>query len=100
MRLEWQLPSYAREYGFEPSDHLPMALVEYGGADVAMLKRMKELETENAHYKQMYAESELKLPNCYRQAMAKSRSAIRATRDSEKNTFRSVLEHCQNLRVV
>ena len=34
---------------------------KYGDADVSMVKRLKELESENAQFKRMYAESELKL---------------------------------------
>jgi putative transposase len=34
---------------------------KYGDADVSMIKRLKELESENAQFKRMYAESELKL---------------------------------------
>ncbi len=34
---------------------------KYGDGDVSMVKRLKELESENAQFKRMYAESELKL---------------------------------------
>ncbi len=34
---------------------------KYGGADVFMVKRLKELESENTQFKRMYIESELKL---------------------------------------
>ncbi|GFZ76318.1 hypothetical protein GCM10011403_19110 [Pseudohongiella nitratireducens] len=33
---------------------------EYGGMDTSMMKRMKELEQENARLKRMYAEEKLK----------------------------------------
>ncbi len=33
---------------------------KYGGMDTSMMKRMKELETENARLKRMYAEEKLK----------------------------------------
>jgi len=33
---------------------------KYGGMDAALMKRMKELETENARLKRMYAEEKLK----------------------------------------
>ena len=33
---------------------------KYGGMDVSMLKRMKELEAENRRLKKMYAEERLK----------------------------------------
>ncbi len=32
---------------------------KYGGMDVSMLKRVKELEAENARLKKMYAESQM-----------------------------------------
>jgi putative transposase len=33
---------------------------KYGGMDASLMKRMKELETENARLKKMYAEEKLK----------------------------------------
>ncbi|CAG4928908.1 hypothetical protein R70241_05789 [Paraburkholderia saeva] len=33
---------------------------KYGGMDAALMTRMKELETENARLKKMYAEERLK----------------------------------------
>ena len=33
---------------------------KYGGIDVSMMSRMKELEAENARLKKMYAEERLK----------------------------------------
>jgi putative transposase len=33
---------------------------KYGGMDASLIKRMKELETENARLKKMYAEEKLK----------------------------------------
>ena len=33
---------------------------KYGGMDVSLMKRMKELEAENARLKKMYAEEKLK----------------------------------------
>ena len=33
---------------------------KYGGMDAALIKRMKELEVENARLKRMYAEEKLK----------------------------------------
>ena len=33
---------------------------KYGGTDTSMMKRMKELEVENARLKRMYAEEKLK----------------------------------------
>jgi len=33
---------------------------KYGGMDASLMKRMKELESENARLKKMYAEEKLK----------------------------------------
>ena len=44
--------------------------VKYGGMDVSMMKRMKELEEENRHLKKMYAEEHLKA-EIIQEAMAK-----------------------------
>ncbi len=44
---------------------------KYGGADVFMVKRLKELESENTQFKRMYIESELKL-QIAKDALAKS----------------------------
>lgn len=42
----------------------------YGGMDASLLKRVKELETENAQLKKMYAESQL-LQSVMKEAMVK-----------------------------
>ncbi len=44
--------------------------VKYGGMDVSMMKRMKELEEENRRLKKMYAEERLKA-EIIQEAMAK-----------------------------
>ena len=43
---------------------------KYGGMDVSMMKRMKELEEENRRLKKMYAEERLKA-EIIQEAMAK-----------------------------
>lgn len=43
---------------------------KYGGMDVSMMKRMKELEEENRRLKKMYAEEHLKA-EIIQEAMAK-----------------------------
>ncbi len=43
---------------------------KYGGMDVSMMKRMKELEEENCRLKKMYAEEHLKA-EIIQEAMAK-----------------------------
>ena len=37
---------------------------KFGGMDAAMIKRLKELETENARLKKMYAEESIKAEIC------------------------------------
>ncbi len=44
--------------------------VKYGGMNVSMMKRMKELEEENRRLKKMYAEEHLKA-EIIQEAMAK-----------------------------
>ncbi len=44
--------------------------VKYGGMDVSMMKRMKELEEENRRLKKVYAEERLKA-EIIQEAMAK-----------------------------
>jgi putative transposase len=50
---------------------------KYGGMDVSMMKRMKELEEENRHLKKMYAEERLKAA-IVQEALEKSGEAISA----------------------
>ncbi len=49
-----------REYGMSQATFYKWRS-KYGDADVSTVKRLKELEAENAQFKRMYAESELKL---------------------------------------
>jgi len=42
----------------------------YGGMDASMLKRVKELETENARLKKMYADAQLEA-HAMKEALAK-----------------------------
>lgn len=49
-----------REYGMSQATFYQWRS-KYGDADISMVKRLKELELENAQFKRMYAESELKL---------------------------------------
>ena len=47
-----------RQYGFSKSSFYKWK-AKYGGMDASQLKRLKELEEENAKLKQMYAEISL-----------------------------------------
>ena len=53
---------------------------KYGGMDVSMMSRMKELEAENARLKKMYAEERLKA-EIVQEALGKSGKAISPQRD-------------------
>ena len=50
---------------------------KYGGMDVSSMRRLKELEEENARLKKMYAEEKLKA-EIIQEAMEKSGEAISA----------------------
>ena len=49
----------SRQNGFSPASFYGWR-AKYGGMDVGMMTRMKELEAENARLKKMYAEERLK----------------------------------------
>ena len=51
---------------------------KYGGMDASMLKRVKELEQENARLKRMYAESQMD-QQVLKEALAKKGEARRPT---------------------
>jgi len=48
-----------REHGMSSAQFYKWR-ARYGGMDASMMKRLKELETENARLKRMYAEEKLK----------------------------------------
>ena len=52
-----KVPDLCREYGMSATFHKWRA--NYGGIDVSLMARMKELETENRQLKKMYAESQM-----------------------------------------
>lgn len=53
------VPDLRREYGMS-SATLYKWRAKYGGMDASMMKRLKELEAENAQLKKMYAEERIK----------------------------------------
>ena len=53
------VPELCRELGISSATFSKWR-AKYGGLDVSMLARMKELEAENARLKKMYAEERLK----------------------------------------
>jgi len=53
------VPQLCREHGMSSATFYKWR-AKYGGMDVSMMKRVKELEAENRKLKQMYAEERLK----------------------------------------
>jgi Transposase. len=53
------VPQLCREHGISSATFYKWRS-KYGGMDISMIARMKELEAENARLKKMYAEERLK----------------------------------------
>lgn len=53
------VPELCREHGISSATFYKWR-ARYGGMDVSMMSRLKELEAENARLKKMYAEERLK----------------------------------------
>ena len=53
------VPELCRKHGMSNASFYKWR-AKYGGMDTSMMKRMKELEQENARLKKMYAEEKLK----------------------------------------
>jgi putative transposase len=53
------VPDLAREHGVSTAA-IYQWRAKYGGMDASLMKRLKELEAENARLKKMYAEERLK----------------------------------------
>lgn len=53
------VPQICREYGISSATFYKWR-AKYGGMDVSMMSRLKELEQENQKLKKMYAEAQLK----------------------------------------
>ena len=53
------VPDLCREHGMSNATFYKWRS-KYGGMDASLMKRMKELEDENARLKKMYAEEKLK----------------------------------------
>ncbi len=53
------VPELCREHGMSSATFYKWR-AKYGGMDVGMMTRMKEIEAENARLKKMYAEERLK----------------------------------------
>ena len=57
--LKQAVPDLCREHGMSSATFYAWRS-KYGGMDVSMMKRLKELEDENRRLKKMYAEERLK----------------------------------------
>ena len=64
-----KVPDLCREHGMSDATFYKWR-AKFGGMDVSMMTRMKELEAENARLKKMYAEVQLK-NDVIQEAMAK-----------------------------
>lgn len=53
------VPDICREHGISAATFYKWR-AKYGGLDVSMMSRLKELETENSRLKKMYADERLK----------------------------------------
>lgn len=53
------VPDLCREHGMSSAQFYKWR-AKFGGMDASMMKRLKELETENKRLKKMYAEERLK----------------------------------------
>ena len=53
------VPELCREYGMSSAQFYKWR-AKFGGMDVSMIKRLKELEEENRRLKKMYAEERIK----------------------------------------
>lgn len=53
------VPDLCREYGMSSATFYKWR-AKFGGMDASMMKRLKELEAENAQLKKMYAEERIK----------------------------------------
>ncbi len=73
------VPEMCRELGISSATFYKWR-AKYGGMDVPMMSRMKELEAENARLRKMYVEEKLKA-ELRAEALEKSGEAISPPRD-------------------
>lgn len=64
-----KIAELCREYGISAATFYKWRS-KYGGMDASMLKRVKELEAENARLKKMYADAQLET-HAMKEALAK-----------------------------
>ncbi|WP_293934234.1 transposase [Iodobacter sp.] len=73
------VPDLCREHGMSSASFYKWR-AKFGGMDVSMMTRMKELEDENKRLKKMYIEAQMQA-DIIKEAMSKSGEAISAPRD-------------------
>lgn len=83
------VPDLCREHGISNATFYNWR-AKYGGMDLPMMTRLKELEAENSRLKKMYAEERLK-SEILKEVLKKSKKAIRSssacTRDSAGTAY-------------
>lgn len=73
------VPALCREHGMSSALFYKWRS-KFGGMDASMIKRLKELEAENARLKKMYADVQLQ-NEVIKEAMEKSGKAVSPQRD-------------------
>lgn len=80
------VPEMYHGLGISSATLLQVARKVYGGMDVSMMSRMKELEAENVRLHKMYVEEKLKRWNCAWRPSKKSGEAISPPRDGSTSS--------------
>ena len=92
------VPDICRELGISSATFYKWR-AKYGGMDVSMMSRMKELEEENRRLKKMYLEEKLKA-EIVSEALEKSGEAISQTGDGQEGGNRSRCLYQNSLRCI
>ena len=92
------VPDICRELGISTVTFYKWR-AKYGGMDVSMMSRMKELEEENRRLKKMYLEEKLKA-EIVAEALEKSGEAISQKGDGQEGGHRARCVHSGCLRGV
>ena len=73
------VPDLCREHGVSTATFYKWR-AKFGGMDVSLMAKMKELEDENRRLKKMYVDAQMRAP-IVEEALAKNSPAISAARD-------------------
>jgi putative transposase len=85
------VPELCREHGISSATFYKWRS-KFGGMEVSMVARMKELEDENRRLKKMYADAQLSA-DLLKEALSKNGEAISAPRDGPTGGSRRSHEH-------